>query len=163
MSAASLVVLSRNQTRSLSLTSITRAARMRSPSLATVPTMWPTAITELGSENVSGTVRAARSIPGSTAAQQSDRFLKDRSAGAGRRIRDAITNATGHNTPTDTDLPIEQHIQNARTQAGPLYKQADAYGQIQDPETVAEIQRLLKEPIFQRGWRPRRNARMHRR
>jgi hypothetical protein len=82
-----------------------------------VPTTRPTAITELGSENVSGTVRAARSIPGSTAAQQSDRFLKDRSAGAGRRIRDAIT---------DVDLPLEQLVATGSAEAAPLYEKAYA-------------------------------------
>jgi len=111
----------------------------------------PTSMMELGSRNVQSVARQARNVPTSNAAQTIDRFLGERSAGAGNRIEDALTAATGH-APTDIQQPVEDLIAQRAEQAKPLYQQAEAYGQIKNPQTLAQIQTLLKNPVFKGAW-----------
>jgi hypothetical protein len=117
-----------------------------------LPADQPTSMLELGSRPVASLTRAARNVPTSTAAQTTDRFLSERAAGTGKRIEAALQEATGH-TVTDPWLPIEELIGQRAAAAKPLYEQAYAHGQVQDPETVGEIHRLLKEPVFQNAWK----------
>lgn len=112
----------------------------------------PTTVMEQGSEGVSRLVRTARNVPGSTAAQETDRFLTERAAGAGNRIQSALSEATGHD-PVDVLLPTEQVIEKRATEAKPLYQEAHDYGEIQDPETVQQINTLRSDPVFARAWR----------
>lgn len=112
----------------------------------------PTSMMELGSRSVPSLVRAARNVPTSTAAQETDRFLAERAAGTGKRIESALNDATGHDA-TDTWLPVEKMIGQRAAEARPLYEQAYAHGPIQDPETLGQIATLRKNPVFSRAWR----------
>jgi hypothetical protein len=70
-----------------------------------VPLDRPTTMVELGSRQVPAFVRAAWNVPTGNAASVTDRFLAERVL----------------HTVTDVELALEQHVQQARTQAGPLY------------------------------------------
>lgn len=116
-----------------------------------IPRESPTTVMELGSRQVPSLVRAARNVPASTAAQTTDRFLTERAAGAGKRIERSLNEATGHEA-SDSWMPVEQFIQKRARNARPLYEEAESYGQIQRPETVAQIELLRKHPTFARAW-----------
>lgn len=111
----------------------------------------PTSAMELGSQPVLKLARQARNVPTAAAGQTIDSFLSERGAGAGNRIEDAISAATGR-TPTDVQEPIENLIARRTQEANPLYQSAEAYGEIKDPETVDQIKTLLKYPVFAKAW-----------
>lgn len=116
-----------------------------------MPRESPTTMMELGSRQVPALVRAARNVPTSTAAQTTDRFLTERGAGAGKRIERALNEATGHEAG-DSWMPVEQLIERRAREARPLYQDAENYGPVKNPETVAQIALLRKHPVFARAW-----------
>lgn len=145
------------QARAMLATALENGGVSPKAAAATVPMDRPTTMNELGSRQVPSLVRAARNVPTSTAGQTTDRFLTERAAGTGKRIEGALNTATGHK-PTDTVLPTEQFIAKASADAKPLYQQAYAHGEIQDPETVAKIHELRKDdPVFERAWQRGQN------
>jgi hypothetical protein len=96
--------------------------------------------------------RQARNVPGSNAGQTIDTFLGQRQQGTGNRIQGALQEATGHNA-TDIHLPVEELITQRAAEAKPLYEAAYAHGEIQNPETIAQINALRQNPVFAKAWK----------
>lgn len=112
----------------------------------------PTSMLDLGSRNVQTLARQARNVPSSNAGQTIDRFLSERQAGTGNRIQNALKDATGHQA-TDIHQPVEELIAQRSAEAKPLYDAANAYGEIQNPETIAQIKALRQNPVFAKAWK----------
>lgn len=99
--------------------------------------------------------RSARNVPTSKAGQTIDTFLEQRSAGTGPRIQGALTAATGQ-TPEDMALTLEQHAEQMRKTAKPLY---DAAMQSPDIPLTAKgegdvtLGELLQRPSMQKAMR----------
>lgn len=117
-----------------------------------IPPKSPTTMMDLGSQPVAKLVRQARNVPASNAGQTVDAFLGERASGTGQRVEQALTDATGH-TATDVQEPIEQTLARRAQEAKPLYERAYAHGEIKNPETVAQINDLLKDPVFAKAWK----------
>lgn len=122
-------------------------------STSDVPVESPTTLMDLAGKGspLQRLARQAWNVPASAAQQTLGRFLNQRAGGTGQRIVGAVSDATSV-TPTDIEQPIEQFIQTRAQQAKPLYEQAYAHGPLKDPETLAQIQTLLKNPIFAKAW-----------
>lgn len=112
----------------------------------------PFTVLDVGGKNVNRLARAVRTQP-SRGSAELDAALTGRAAGTEDRTINDVIQTTGLGARQNAFKKAEDLIAQQKAAAGPAYEKAYGHGEVQDPETITQINSLIRLPVFAKAWK----------